>query len=193
MVDAPGRAPFWDLAQWDDLRIVPGAFQFAGAADPDISNWQPGGAGAIFKVYSFKANDVVYFMCQLPHTYKEGTDLKPHLHWTPRDRGVIEDTKTVGWLLSYSIISMDGVFVASADVDLIDTCTGVDHAHLVTPSGNISGTGLKISAMLVGLIKNAGTGTWVGNAALTTPAILEFDLHFEANTLGSNEETVKNV
>lgn len=185
------KQPWLNKTMWEDLRIVPGAFQFAGAADPDLSNWQPGGAGATFKVYAFKVNDLVYFTCQLPHSYKEGTELKPHLHWTPRDRGVAEDTKTVGWLLSYSAISPEGVFLASSDVDLTDTCSGVDHAHLQTDSGTIPGTGLKVSAMLVCLLKNAGTGTWVGNAAGTAPAILEFDIHFEVNTMGSREELVK--
>nr|NIT56081.1 hypothetical protein [Fodinibius sp.]NIW44238.1 hypothetical protein [Gammaproteobacteria bacterium]NIX55395.1 hypothetical protein [candidate division Zixibacteria bacterium]NIY24664.1 hypothetical protein [Fodinibius sp.] len=42
---------------WDDIRIVPGAFQFAGLSDPTLADWQPGGAGAIFKLYEFASGD----------------------------------------------------------------------------------------------------------------------------------------
>ncbi len=192
MVDAPDRAPYWDLAQWEDLRIVPGAFQFAGAADPDVSDWQPGGAGRIYKVYSFKTNDIVYFMVQIPHDYEEGTDIRAHLHWTPRNRGAIENGNTVAWKADYSWANSDAAFPSSGTVDLTDTCPGVDDAHLKTPTVAISGTGKEISSMLVFALYKDG-GTWVGNAAGTPPAILEFDLHYERNTLGSNEELVKNA
>ena len=88
---------------WEDLRIVPGAFQFAGNNDPTLQNWQPGGAGATYKVYKFKKNDEVFFTCQIPHNYQEGSDIRPHLHWTPCDRGSTENGNTVGWYIEGDI------------------------------------------------------------------------------------------
>ncbi len=87
-IEANGMLEFnGEATVWDDLRIVPGAFQFAGNADPSIEDWQPGGSGITFKVYKFKENDEVFFTCQMPHSYKEGSDIIAHLHWTPADRG----------------------------------------------------------------------------------------------------------
>ena len=116
---------------WDDLRIVPGAFQFAGNADPTLQTWQPGGAGTEFKVYKFKENDEVFFTCQIPHSYKEGTDIGAHLHWTPGDRGVAEGTAVVAWKLDYSWANIDAVFASSATVDLSDACQSTNDLSLI--------------------------------------------------------------
>jgi len=176
---------------WEDARIVPGAFQFAGSSDPTLSGWQPGGAGATFRVFEFNTGDEVFFTVQIPHSYKEGTSLRPHIHWTPRDRGVIENGKTVNWRLDYSIASVDGVFTASATIDLTDTCDGTDDKHQVTPSGTIPGQGIGISAMLACRVYRLAGDTWANNGPGQLPAILEFDIHFEANTNGSRQEYVK--
>ena len=172
-------------AVWEDLRIVPGAFEFAGASDPTLESWQPGGAGATFKVWKFKQLDEVFFTCQLPHTYREGTDIRAHVHWTPADRGVAEDTKRVDWKLDYSWANTDAVFIASQNVSMTDTCDGVDDKHLVTPSASITGTGKEVSSIVVCRLYRDNTDTWVSVLAAQSPALLEFDLHFEVNTMGS--------
>jgi hypothetical protein len=57
---------------WDDLRVVPGMFQFGGGQDPTIDTWQPGGAGRIFRVYAFQTSHVD-LPIQLSHQYVEGS------------------------------------------------------------------------------------------------------------------------
>jgi len=183
--------PYWPTDQWEDLRIVPGAFIFAGATDPVLNNWQPGGAGATFKVYVFANADEVFFTCQVPHSWREGTELRPHIHWTPRNRGVAEAGKTVAWKLDYSIASPDGVFLASSTVDLTDACSGVDDMHEFSVSGSIPGTGLIVSAILMGRLYRDAGDTWVGAIAAQLPALLEFDIHYLANSLGSLRELSK--
>jgi hypothetical protein len=186
---------FGDGRQWNDIRIVPGAFEFAGVSDPTLSDWQPGGAGATFKVWEFN-NSEVFFTCQLPHEYDIGTDLKPHLHWTPRNRGVAESGNTVAWKLDYSIVDINGTFGSSTTVNLFDACDGTNHKHQVTASGTISGTSITgISAMLVcRLYRDTGdaSDTWATNTSGNLPAILEFDIHYQADTAaGSDSEDSK--
>jgi hypothetical protein len=176
---------------WDDLRIVPGAFQFAGASDPTLSAWQPTGAGATFQVYEFDTGDEVFFTCQIPHSYLEGSDLKPHIHWTPRARGVAENGKTVNWRLDYSIANPNANFGASATINLTDTCNGVNERHEVTDSGTISGTGVTMSAMLVCRVYRLAGDSWSLNTAGNRPVLLEFDIHFQTNSNGSRAETSK--
>jgi len=179
---------------WDDLRIVPGAFQVAGNNDPTLADWDPGTSpGAIVhKVYKFQKNDEVFFTCQLPHTYKVGTDIKPHLHWTPCDRGNEESGNTVAWKLDYTWGNINGIFGNSGTLDLSDTCSGVDHKHELTPSGTIDGTGMNISSMMVcRLYRDTTSDTWVGTTAALSPAILEFDIHFQIDGFGSNTELTK--
>ncbi len=179
---------------WDEVRIVPGAFSFAGAADPTLQNWQPGGSGATFKVYKFQTNDEVFASCQMPHSYKEGSDLYFHIHWTPADRGAAEGAVNVGWKVDYSIADKGANFGASATAILTDACSGVDDRHEKTSSVQVSGAGLAISHLIMLRIYRSDTGaddTWAGVTSAQSPALLEFDIHFELNMVGSRQELTK--
>ena len=180
--------------KWDDLRVVPGAFQFAGSADPSLVNWQPGGSGREFKVYAFIKNDVVYASCQMPHSYKEGSDFYFHIHWTPKDRGNEESGNYVGWKVDYSISDIDEVFPSSSTVSLSSVCSGVDHQHEVSTDFLISGSSFKISNIILLAIYRSDTGTddtWVGTTAAQSPALLEFDIHFQIDDRGSTGHFIK--
>lgn len=180
-----------DHGGWDDLRIVPSAFDFAGNADPAQTTWQPAGAGATFRVWEFAPNDEAFFTCQLPHGYQEGSALKPHIHWTPADRGAVEKDKTVNWKLDVSKASVYGTFGQSTPIALPGTCSGVDDKHEMTASGTLSGEGLTVSAMLVCRIYRDAGDTWATNTAGNLPILLEVDFHYYADTHGSDEETHK--
>jgi len=173
---------------WDDLRILPGAFEFAGPSDPTLQDWQPGGAGATFKVYKFKKDDEVFFTCQMPHNYLEGSDVYSHIHWTPCGNGVDEIGKQVSWKIDYSWANDDAVFPQSTTLSLADTCSGVDDLHEHSIDYSISGTGKLLSSMLVIRLYRDTTGdTWVGATDALSPAILEFDLHYQIDSNGSSE------
>ena len=176
---------------WEDLRIVPGAFQLLGSNDPTISSWQPGGAGTTFQVYKFQASDEVFFTCQIPHTYKQGTDIKAHVHWTPADRGNEESGNTVAWKIDYSWANIGTAFGSSSTVDLTDTTTGTDDYHEITSTVSITGTSKNVSSMLVCRLYRDTGDTWVGTSAAQSPALLEADFHFEIDTVGSRQELAK--
>jgi hypothetical protein len=181
-------------AVWDDLRITAGAFQFLGSSDPTLTTWQPSGSGASYLVYVFAKNDEVFAVAQLPHGYKEGSDLKVHMHWTPRNRGNEESGSLVGWKVDYSIANVGSNFGASTTADLSDACSGVDDRHEITSGVTVSGTGLTVSSMVMLRIYRSDTGaddTWVGTIAAELPALLEFDIHYQLDTAGSLQETSK--
>ena len=180
--------------RWEDLRIVPGAFSFGGSSDPGLYDYQPSGAGASFKVYKFNKNDQAFATCQMPHTYKQGSDLLAHIHWTPANRGVAEGAVEVGWKVDYSISNIGNNFVESGTIDLSDSCSGVDDKHELTASVSIPGTGLGISHIILLRIYRSDTGaddTWAGTGS-QAPALLEFDIHFQIDDRGSQEEKFKN-
>ena len=179
-----------DATTWDDLRIIPGAFDFAGNADPTIRDWQPGGSGSTFKVFSFNQSDEAFFTCQIPHTYVEGSSIYPHVHWTPHTRGTTEGTATVAWKLDYSWANFSGVFGASATVDMTAACQSTNHQHLLTPEPEVVGTGKTISSMLVCRLYRSTGDTWAGSG-VNSPYLLEFDFHFQINTIGSRTVTSK--
>jgi len=173
---------------WEDLRIVP-TLKLGGAANPNLSAWQPTGAGATLYLYEFDNGDEAFFTCQIPHAYKESTTLKPHVHWTPRARGVVENGNTVFWEIDYTIANPGANFPICGNVQLHDTCSGANERHEQTDSGNIAGA--QISAILVIRLFRAAGDTWAGVGNNNQPALLEFDIHYEANSNGSREELTK--
>jgi hypothetical protein len=185
-----------DATVWDDIRIVPGAFVYAGVADPTLVNYQPGGSGATSKLFEFKMNDVGYFTVQVPHGYKVGTDISAHVHWTPGLRGNEENGATVGWKILYSWANADGTFAAMGTADCSDACNGVDHEHNMSPEVTIDGhTAAKsISSMLICQITRTDTGTddtWASTTSGQLPMLLEVDFHFQSDTMGSKLSTAK--
>ena len=178
---------------WDDLRIVPSAFDLPGSAYPSVGDYQTGGSGTTFKVYQFAKGDMAFFTCQIPHGYKQGEDIKVHVHWTPRDRGTEESGNAVAWKIDYSWANIDAAFGASATVDLTDTCTGTDHLHEITSDATVTGTSKNISSMLICKIYRADVGgdTWSGTTAAQLPVLLEVDFHVPIDTIGSRQNSAK--
>ncbi|MCU0871776.1 MAG: hypothetical protein MUE50_05480 [Pirellulaceae bacterium] len=175
-----------DDPTWDDLRIVPGAFDYAGSNDPALQNWQPGGSGTTFKVYEFEAGDGGYFAVQLPHNRKPGTDLSAHVHWTPAARGNEENAKTVAWKIDISSASIDGTFPASSVYDLTDTTDGTDHKHQMTPAATVPASALGLSSMLQCRVFRDAGDSWATNTSGNCPVLLEVDFHYQIDRFGSD-------
>lgn len=188
-IDGSGEMTFVGTATvWDDLRVTPAGFDGAGVSDPALVSYQPGGSGIATYLYEFQKDDIAYFTVQLPHSYKQGEDIKVHVHWTPGANGVAENGNTVGWKIDYSWASINGNFGAMVTADCSDACDGTDHKHQMTPDVTITGTSKNISSMLICNIKRTDTGTddtWSGTASGSLPMILEIDFHFPCGQIGS--------
>lgn len=181
---------------WDDARTVPGAFQFGGAADPTLSDWQPGGAGATYKVLKFAKNDEIFATVQIPHRYREGADIEAHVHWTPCDRGAAEGAGVyVGWKVDYSWANINDAFPSSTTLFMTGTCSGTDDDHLVGEGiSAIDGDGMDISSIMMCRVyreDSGGNDTWASAVGAQQPALLEFDLHIPIDSPGSEDEFVK--
>jgi len=122
----------------------------------------------------------------MPYTYKEGTDLMPHVHWSPKST----NTGDVDWILEYTIVNIGGTFGNTTTIHMLDTADGVIDKHQISVGDAIDGSGLGISHMIVcRLYRDGGEGDddFTGDASL-----LEFDLHFQIDTMGSRRELYKN-
>lgn len=173
-------------AQWEDLKITPGRTFAGGTVPPNIA-WK-----STLRMVVFGIGDELFFNEQLPHSYKEGSDLRLHLHWTPHARGTAENGNTVNWRADITVISINGVFPAEITYNLTGTCDGVNDKHLLVPSVTISGTGLTISSEIAGRIYRAGGDSWSSNTPNTNlPGFLEMDIHYQKDTPGSVNETSK--
>jgi hypothetical protein len=177
-----------DEVVWDDMRVVPGSFDRPGVSDPDIFTYDVNGGGTNTYLYEFDNNDVVSFTIQLPHTYKTGTDIYCHVHWTPGAIGTAQSGNFAYWKLDYSWANINGNFGTMGTLDLKDACDGTNHKHQMSPDVVIDGhTSAKgISSMLICNLRRTDEATTPWNNA-QGPLLLEIDFHYQIDTMGSRQ------
>ena len=171
---------------FDDLRI-PGLSVRTNASAPDLISFAPATTNLL--VYGFDGtatSEQVYFTIQLPHSYKEGSDITPHVHWSPTDT----NSGDVKWNLEYSWANYtDESFPVPSTIDATQAASGTAWQHQKAVFDSISGTGKKISSMLVCRLyrdPSDAEDTYEHDAAF-----LEIDFHYEQDTLGSQTVTSK--
>lgn len=184
---SPASSVLLDPANWEDLRVsIASLFPRGAGLDPARLQWNAG------SILTFNTDDEISFLKQMPHNYKEGTDLLAHIHWTPHSRGVLEAAKTVNWQLELSVANIDTVFPAPSFYPIPVVCSGIINYHEISASVIVPGVGLKISHILQGTIRRIAGDTWVGGPTTAQrPGLLEFDFHYQKNTLGSTTPTSK--
>ncbi len=168
---------------WDDLRFPASAINPPGqASDPDFDTTNGGW------LFDDNSTELVFLMAQMPHAWKEGTALRPHIHW----QKTTSASGNVLWRLEYKKAPIGEVMDAAFTT--LDTTTAVagtpdtDTAdkHLISSFEHIEKVGGGLSDMLVmklSRIGGDGSDTYGDDARL-----LEFDFHFEIDSFGSAEE-----
>ena len=176
-----------DATVFDDM-LVPGFSVRGGAAAPDIALF--GGTSGSTAIYvnvfdGSNTKEDVFFSVQLPHSYKHGSDISPHIHWSP----TTADTGNVKWTLNcmwqnisstYSGVSTSSATVATA---------AVAWSHQLSEFTDLTGSGKTLSSIAVCSLyrdPNDAADTYAYDAAL-----LGIDFHYEMDSLGSDEEYAK--
>lgn len=187
-VDSSGTLRFDNEATiYEDLR-VPGFLLKSGTVAPDQIDFN---GNALVKVNGFNGGGTspvedVIFNVQMPHAWKEGTIIYPHVHWAPSTSGA----GNVVWKLEYAWGQIGGTFPAFQTIVADPQSTeSTAWKHKLASLPTISGSGKTLSSILIcRLYREPGDvgDTYTGDAAL-----LDFDFHYEINSLGSNEEYTK--
>lgn len=176
---------------WEDLRVPVTSTKLSGSKDPDFAKAYDNAGGTsqgVFTYFFDKATEEeVYFSAQLPHTYKEGSDIIAHVHWFPVANGV--SGRTVSWGLEYLWTNMGStsgntVIVYANDTIQEDAVLAADK-HYLTNFAALSGTGKTISSMLLCRIFRDATGAGLTDDYDNDVGLLEIDFHYEIDTTGS--------
>jgi hypothetical protein len=138
-----------DATMWEDLRVPALAARVPAVAGPDIGQALDDGAGStgvFIYWYSPTTEEQQYFAVQIPHSYKEGSDIEVHVHWIPADTAPGAGTD-VCWGLEYTWANMDSVFddttIIYGDVQTIGAGETLTlNKHYVTEIGDIDGGGI---------------------------------------------------
>ena len=170
---------------WKDMVISVTAQRVGAVAEPDFAKIQDNGAGStgIFAALFDKAAiEQVHFDREIPHDYKEGSDIFPHVHWMPTTTG----TGVVVWGLEYAWANIGDPLPnttliygsqAGAGVALTVQIVGLG-------TGGISGTGKTRSSTIVGrLFRFASDAADTYNADAVG---LDIDFHYEIDRIGED-------
>lgn len=171
--------------RWDDLRVPAQNTKLnPSKSEPNFESFTDG--LFVYKFDSSNADDEsIHFVVQLPHAWKEGSAIRPHLHWC----GDNANAGNVYWSFEYSCISINGTFPSSTTSEVLDANTG-SLQHNIVSFDEIDMTGKKISSMIVCRLTRRSTSqatdTYNGNACF-----LEFDFHYQTDGTGSQAELTK--
>lgn len=171
-----GAATVFEDAQFPATAINPAGAPSPMTFDPDNISF----------LANASATQSIAIIAQMPHAWKIGSPIFPHIHWQPR-------TTNVGnafWRLEYKWVNIGDVESGSwTTLDVLGSADGNVGKHLLTAWSSISGTGKTLSSMIKFKLSRIGgdvLDTYTGDALL-----LQFDFHYERDTLGSRQEYIK--
>lgn len=177
-----------NATRWEDLKVPVNTVKINKIIDPPVWDTFLGDL-ALLWFRNGKSDDVT-FSIQMPHGWKEGTKIYPHVHWTTKDGG--PGTNRVTWTLDYTWQKVGGVFASATSISGTTVAApnegNIDnYEHIITPIGEgIDGTGMTLSSMLVCRLSRSSSDTYGGYAGL-----LEIDFHYQVDSDGSNQEYTK--
>ena len=129
------------------------------------------------------ATEILYLVVQMPHKWKEGSSIFPHVHYRRTSAGKPTFKIDYSWINIGSATSAPGTTLA-LDQEVTTYSSGSIH-QINKSAAAISGTGKTISSLL--LVKLYRDDNTVTGDVLT----YQFDLHYEIDSLGSNLEYTK--
>lgn len=178
---------------WNDLVVNPSTARNNGGLVPSWSAFVSPNVFTWF--FADAANNEVDFSVQMPHNYKEGSTIYPHVHWSST---VAPGLKRVKWVMDYQWVNFGDSYnsttsnsVYGSQLAVIDASSVNAYQHVITPmntngeaSTGIPGTGKKVSSILLCHFYRQG-----GDAADTfdgLAALLSIDFHYEIDSFGSD-------
>lgn len=190
-IEADGTLKFEGEAEvWDDLRVS--MDRGDNGAEIDYLPGNSTGPQIWYFRYDEKV-DAMSFVVQMPHSYKQGSTIHPHVHWIPKTTG----SGTVEWNFEYSWQNYDDEtpktfpgITTNSIISESGLTAGTHHLTSLTPSNvGIDGTGMKVSSILICRIwRDSRTS---GDTYNHDAGLLSFDIHFQIDTVGSRLQYVK--
>jgi hypothetical protein len=169
-------------SRWDDLRFPAQGITLGGIVSP------PGADGGTLLFDGDDSVEAIGGVAQMPHTWVEGTSIRPHVHWSKSADG----TGDVIWTLRYRWANPGDVFPAWSEtiVGVTAVASGdLADQHAITGFGEIDGTGKLLSSIFLwqlGRLPTDENDTYADDARL-----YEFDIHYLVNGIGSTSEFQK--
>lgn len=174
-----GSIALYDEA-WEDLRFPATGISIGGFTNaPDVQT-----DTGLLLFDGGTTIETVGILAQMPHGWKEGTNIKPHCHWaktTDAAGGVI-------WTFRYKWIGFNEVqpawsgLINSTDSNTVDST----QKQIISTFGEIDASSQSISDLL--LIQFARLPTDASDTYAADALLYEFDIHYQVDGFGSQDE-----
>ncbi len=173
--------PYLGDAMWDDIVMTASLINPAGSPTPPTIDPTDGTL-----VFVNGVDVTVTLIYQLPHSWKEGTDISFHIHWKKTTGGA----NVPQWQMKYKWTNIGDTEVAFTSlVSGTESVTNNDivgkHALLSFPL--ITGTGKKLSSVLNVWLQRTGAGDTFGG----TCNLISADCHIRKDGNGSRQMLIK--
>ncbi len=165
---------------WDDLVVPAGQTKVGATLLPAYS------PDSMCLVFTAETDDVAYYSFQLPHKYKPGTAIYPHIHW--QQDGVTADDTTWQITMTYRLRPLGGTASAmSAEVSLsqkqeLTYTSGSFHNIAIYPPITMTNMAESSYVDIMLYRKDADSGD-------ANVYVKGFDIHYEVEKDGSANET----
>jgi len=135
--------------------------------------------------WEFTNGEALFFPDQqLPHDYKEGTDLIPHLHWMPSTTATYTGTWTLEVIYHLSVATGTALSAKETTTIAFNSAMTAFQMQSANFSATLTGTNRKISSILharLSLALSAGASCFLNG----------LDAHYLKDRLGSTAATAK--
>ena len=185
--EADGTLEFNGAATvWKDANVGAAMLSKPAASQPTETQFvDEAAANTGIYALGFAVGDKVSGTIEIPHDYKEGSDLTFHVHW----QGAAAPTGTdyVQWRLTYTVGVVGATLDATATMDTADTAVTQYNFNL-TDFAAITGTNYNIGEQfLFTLERVAATGDAYAGVAI----VATVGFHYEVDTVGSRQIITK--
>lgn len=180
-----------EATTWDDLPPNPIIRSRIGA----VNNPTLGNMVGNVQQYIFDIDDYVVDNLEFIHSWNEGTDISPHIHWVTNGSDV--DNRDVAWELEYSVanagVPPTATIQTFSTTSIVSVNTTIpantaDRSHFISAFPTASLTGYKIGAIVCYNIKRI---TADGTAPSSDPFGIQVSGHYQKNTQGSRDVYTK--
>lgn len=174
------------LGTWDDIRTSVNMVRVPGTKAPTWTAYK-GGQVLAFSDQAVAGNEEeVYFSILVPHDWKKGSNIIPHVHWTPKAN---EANKVVRWGLNYSWFNLGDIIPATTTIYTNSSTNNDLDRHKLENFAELDGTVKDIGSIIIcKLFRNSSHGDdSYGDDAY----FLEIDFHYRKSSIGSKTELLK--
>jgi hypothetical protein len=177
-----------DFETWDDLRVSPFAVGL-GSAAPDLSKITDNGAGSaglFTRAFVQNQADTVYVEWQMPHGWKQGTSVHPHMHVVAKAAGTVRFEFEWSW----SNINAETLPASTLQTATLVIAAGDVNKQLILPLPTLAGTGKEISSIILARITRDNA---VGSNLAGPLYVLSIDAHIQLDGAGSDQMLSKTL